>query len=143
MEDIKKEDNFSFKGKSHEELLAMRFFVPMNCFDVYLPGLGFGLKSGRREDCIPIECRFTERRRSLDICDDCYWPYKVELEPVDEQLRELFGHEEYYGCDFESMVNQDYIHLKKSPTEHVEQVTWEEPLCGRTVIRHEGWTIKD
>ena len=129
------EEKFEFRGKTKEQLLNMRFFVPMNCFDVVIPGLGVGLKT------IPVECKFTERRWKLDM-DDCSWPYKVELEPADESLIEVFGREDYYGCDFESMVNSDHIHVKESATEHVEQVTWEEPLCGHTFIRHEGYTIK-
>ena len=130
---------FKFSDYNAAELRNLRFFVPTQPMEV-IPGLGIGLKSGSRWDGIPVECKFTERRRSLEG-DWESWPYKVEVEPVDPSLLTTLGREEYYGCDFESLVNEDRIGLKKKDSEHVEVVEYEEPLCGNTKIRHIGYAV--
>lgn len=134
--------DFKFADHSTAELRELRFFTPMKPMEVFIPGMGVGLKVGNRWEGIPVECRFTERRRSLEM-EGGSWPYKVELEPVDPELIPVFGREEYYGCDFESLVNEDHIHLKQSPTEHVEMVKWREQLTAGCCVEHEGWTIVD
>ena len=133
------EREFSFRNYTKDQLMGLRFFVPMQPNYVLIPGL-CALKSGNRWEGIPVECRFTERRRSLEMGDSS-WPYKVELEPVNPDLIPVFGREEYYGCDFESLVNQDRIHLKELPTEHVEEITWREQITRGCCIEHQGYTI--
>ena len=133
------EDKFSFGNYNNDQLRELRFFAPMQPHDVILPGL-CALKSGNRWEGIPVECKICERRWKLDDGDGI-WPYKIELEPVDPDLLPVFGREEYYGCDFESLVNQDWIHLKQAPTEHVETVKWHEQITRGCCIEHEGYTI--
>lgn len=134
------EKEFKFRNYTNDQLRELRFFAPIQPNDVLLPMLGFALKSGNRWEGIPVECKICERRWKLDE-GDSFWPYKIELEPVDPNLIPVFGREEYYGCDFESLVNQDAIHLKQAPTEHVEVVKWREPLTKTCYIEHEGYTI--
>lgn len=128
-------DNFSFDNYDQGELLQMSFFVEMNPYEVVMPSMGIALKSGSQNDSIPVECRFTERRYKLSD------HYKCELEPVDANLREIFGRREFYQTDFESEVNMDQIHFKQYTDEHVEPVTWREPLCCGLYVEHSGYTI--
>lgn len=127
--------DFCFKDYTTEELLQMRFFVPMQPYDAVTP-FGFGLKGGREK--MPVECKFVEQQHKLED------HYKCEVIPADEELIPFFGKESYYQCDFESMINRDnYIVIKTNDKQHVKEVKWREPLAGGLYVEHSGYAIAE
>lgn len=67
--------------------------------------------------------------------------YKCYLVPVAEEDRYNFGKEEFYSCDFKSLLEANRIIKKENDGDHVEFVNMEEPICGKAVIRHQGQRI--
>ena len=126
---------FEFKNYSREELLNMRFFVPLQPYDMITP-FGFGIKGGC--EAMPVECKFIEQQYKLED------HYKCEVIPANEELIPFFGKESYYQCDFESMVNRDdCIVLKNSDKQHVKEIKWKEPLACGLYVEHSGFTIAE
>ena len=66
------------------------------------------------------ECEIVEERYKLDD------GYKVELRAINP----VYGKETYYQCDFEKLVEDGYIIKKTSDKQHVEELTWHEPISG-------------
>lgn len=67
--------------------------------------------------------------------------YKCYLVPVDEENKYNFGREEFYSCDFKSLLEKGYILKKENEDDHVEFIDMEEHICGKAVIRHQGQCI--
>lgn len=67
--------------------------------------------------------------------------YKCYLVPVTEECRYHFGREEFYSCDFKSLLEKGCILKKENEDDHVEFVDMEEPIFGKAVIRHQGQCI--
>ncbi len=52
--------------------------------------------------------------------------YKIELKAIDP----IYGRETFYQMDFDSMVESGINIIKKTnDNQHVEEITWMEPLC--------------
>ena len=92
-------DDFEFHRYTYDQTRQLHFFIPMKPNSLYISE-----DEGRE---VPVECKITERKYKL-YEHDAFWPYKVEFEPVDPDLISVFGRKEFYGCDFEDLVNKDY-----------------------------------
>ena len=67
--------------------------------------------------------------------------YKCYLVPVTEECKYNFGREEFYSCDFKSLLEKGYIIKKENEGDHVENIRMAEHLCGNAYIIHEGECI--
>ena len=67
--------------------------------------------------------------------------YKCYLVPVTEECKYNFGREEFYSCDFKSLLEMGRIIKKEHEGDHVENIRMAEHLCGNAYIIHEGECI--
>lgn len=67
--------------------------------------------------------------------------YKCYLVPVTEECKYNFGREEFYSCDFKSLLEKGCIIKKEHEGDHVENIRMAEHLCGNAYIIHEGECI--
>ena len=66
--------------------------------------------------------------------------YKIELRAIDP----IYGKETFYQCDFESMVESGKNIIKKtSDKQHVEEITWMEPLWENVRTVHVASVVVD
>ena len=78
--------------------------MDVETFDTVIPGLGFGIKSGK--DRVPMLMIPTERRYKKHD-----WHYKIEFTPAKEEHRPFVGYESFYFCDFCSMLTSGHARL--------------------------------
>lgn len=67
--------------------------------------------------------------------------YKCYLVPVTEECKYNFGREEFYSCDFKSLLEMGRIIKKEHEGDHVENIRMAEHICGNAYIIHEGECI--
>lgn len=67
--------------------------------------------------------------------------YKCYLVPVTEECKYNFGKEEFYSCDFKSLLEMGRIVKKEHEGDHVENIRMAEHICGNAYIIHEGECI--
>lgn len=67
--------------------------------------------------------------------------YKCYLVPVTEECKYNFGREEFYSCDFKSLLEMGRIIKKENEGDHVENIRMAEHICGNAYIIHEGERI--
>lgn len=66
--------------------------------------------------------------------------YKIELRAINP----IFGKETFYQADFESMLKSGINVIKKtSDKQHVEEITWMEPLWENVRLVHTASVIVD
>lgn len=110
-----------------------RYFVKMHPLDyVPIPGVGviaIGKSSSSREKW--VECKIIEDRYKVDE------NYKVTLEAIEPG----YGRETFYQSDFVSLMESGFVIKKTSDNQHVEKVTWAEPLCGLSYIVHSAYVV--
>lgn len=96
---------------------SAHYFVLMHPLESVL-GLMFYTSSNTREKW--VECEVVEERYKVE--DE----YKVELRSIEPG----YGKETFYQCDFNSLLQSGLIVKKTSDDQHVEEISWIEPLCG-------------
>ena len=100
-----------------------------------LPFIGWSCKS-YGPGCPEVWAEFKVVEEEYKIDDG----YKIELRAIDP----LYGKETFYQCDFESMVESGNCIIKKtSEKQHVEEVTWMEPLWGNVRTVHTASVLVD
>ena len=80
-----------------------------------------------------VECVINEDRYKIDD------GYKITLQSIEEG----YGRENYYQCDFDSLVKAGYIIKKTSPSQHVKFVKNYSPLTDNVYLVNEGWIVTD
>jgi len=107
--------------------LGKRYFLEMRPIRS-LPFIGWGYTtSSDREKW--VECEVVENR----IKDS----FKVALQSVEKG----YGREEFYPSDFDSLVERGIIIEKTSDSQHVEEITWKEPLTSTVYIEHSAYVV--
>jgi hypothetical protein len=99
----------------------------------YIPLIGFATKTyGIGYPEVYAEFKIVEENYKLED------GYKVELRAINP----IYGKETFYQDDFESMVESGNVIVKKTnKAQHVEEVTWHEPLCGNVYLVHTASVI--
>lgn len=100
------------------------YFVPMQ------PTLFSHLRS---DDIRPIECEV------INVDDD----YKITLHAIPTENESYQHTEEFYQCDFISLIKSDIIVKKTSPRQYMRKIKWWEPLSGKTKLVHEGYILDE
>ena len=120
--------------RNHNITPGSHYFIRTRPMD-YIPllGLFIGKSYGPGEPTFWAEFEVIEDRYKLE--DN----YKVELKAVDP----IYGRETFYRSDFESMVESGFILKKTGEGQHVQEITWREPLCGRAYLVHEATIVVD
>ena len=78
--------------------------MDVETFDTVIPGLGFGIKSGKDRVSmlmVPAEQKYKKND----------WHYKIEFTPAKEEDRPFVGYESFYFCDFCSMLTSGRARL--------------------------------
>ena len=104
---------------------------PMDYFPIF--GMYFGKTYGAGYPEVWAEFEVVEERYKIDD------GYKVELKAVDP----VYGRESYYQSDFDGLIDAGLIVKKTSDRQHVEEVTWMEPLCGSVKLVHTASVLVD
>ena len=98
----------------------------------YVPIIGWAFTSSTTPERW-VECEIVEDRYKVDD------GYKVTLRAIENG----FGQEHYYQSDFESLVEQGYIIMKTKEHQHVEDVSWIEPLTDLAYLVHTASVVVD
>lgn len=94
---------------------------------------------------------------SMVNCDDSHWvecklepyefdgfKYKLYAVPIDPNLRGIVeSHRCFYTCDFASMLKSGHIIEKVSESQHIEQISWIEPIYGSAYVRWAAEIVVD
>lgn len=107
------------------------YFVPMRPIS-RIPGFSFVMSIGNTEYFVECEVQPYD----IEGID-----YKCYLVPVDESCKYNFGREEFYSCDFRSLLEKGRIIKKENEGDHVENIRMAEHICGNAYIIHEGERI--
>ena len=78
--------------------------MDVETFDTVIPGLGFGIKSGK--DRVPMLMVPAEQKYKKNN-----WHYKIEFTPAKEENQPFVGYEAFYFCDFCSMLTSGRARL--------------------------------
>lgn len=111
----------------------VRLFVKMSPIEMVIPFMGLCMTNGNPDKATWVECYLDESRYSL--ADG----YKITVRAIDQR----FSYEHYYQADLMSSIRQGYVLVKTSMGQHVEHITWEEPLWCSVCIRHEADIVTD
>lgn len=104
------------------------YFVLMHPLENVL-GLVFYTSSNTREKW--VECEVVEERYKVED------GYKVELRSIEPG----YGKETFYQCDFNSLMQHGSIVKKTREDQHVEEISWIEPLCGTANLVTNAYVI--
>lgn len=111
------------------------YFLLLHPIDyIPIPGIGIvgiGTSSDSREKW--VECRIVEDRYKVDE------NYKVTFESIEPG----YGRQTYYQSDFNSLFKDGFIFKKTNNNQHVEEVTWIEPLCGSAYLVHSAYVVTE
>lgn len=101
----------------------------------YIPilGLYLGKTYGPTTPMVWAEFEIVEERYKVED------GYKVELRAINP----VYGKETFYQCDFESMIESGNIIKKTGDRQHVEEVTWMEPLWENVRLVHTASVVVD
>lgn len=106
--------------------LGKRYFMKMHPI-IKLP-FGCGITISNDPDPW-VECEVVENKLPNSS--------KVILQALSND----FGREEFYKSDFVSLVKEGFIIEKTREDQHVEFVSWNEPLTPTVYIEHSGFII--
>lgn len=104
--------------------ITAHYFIPMQ------PTLFSPLRS---DDVRPIECEV------VNIDDD----YKITLRAISTENEYYQRTQEFYQCDFVSLIKSDIIVKKTSPYQYMRKIKWWEHLCGKINLVHEGYILSE
>lgn len=111
------------------------YFILLHPIDYLpIPGIGIvaiGTSSNTRQKW--VECKIVEDRYKVD--DN----YKVTF----ESLEPGYGRETFYQSSFISMLKDGFIIKRTSNNQHVEEITWAEPLCGSAYLVHSAYVVTE
>lgn len=106
----------------------VRLFVKMSPIETYIPFMGLCMTNGDPDKATWAECYLDESRYSLED------GYKITVRAIDQR----FSYEDFYQSDLMSSIRQGYVLVKTSMGQHVEHISWAEPLCGSAYVVHEA-----
>ncbi len=107
--------------------LGKRYFLQMRPIKI-LPLIGWGYTSSLDREKW-VECEVVENRIKSSS--------KVTLRSIEDG----YGQEEFYRTDFDSLVNKGFIIEKTNDKQHVEEITWREPLTSTVYVEHSAYVV--
>jgi hypothetical protein len=103
----------------------VRFFAQMERIEAILP---WGMAMTSSNNITWVECKIDESRYKVEE------GYKLTLKSLDPN----YTYNHYYQSDFESLVKEGCILVKDNEADHIQHITWAEPLCGNIYVVHEA-----